>query len=899
MSKKSLFLFFFTFIVAVFVILPSIVLACDDMSLWNPNIPYCDGDGDGSYHGNPNSCEVDCVPTQNPTGEYWGCACASYGAVSCYNVASKSWISPGDGAAYSSGSQVVISGSYAVSGWNWCELDRVRIKINGSVVATVTGTSSSACGVIETVVNWTYAWTSGSAGSYSITPEITSSQFPSLNCPYTSRSITVFSCNLPGAPNPISVTNNQSNGITQGNTLCTNDRTPVWSWADNVISDVCAVNKTRIYTSFDSRSFDINSSGVSTSWETTPNQAHDVNFFVRARYYNITGWGGWTDVSKYAQIDVYPPGKPTAVINCGSGRVLLSWNAFSSDNGCAGLPGQPYFAQIATDSNFSNIVSGDKWTKETAISERPLEEGTVYYGRVRSRDALFNESNYSDVVNCSLSAPTPTPTLIPTSTPIPTITPTPIPCPSCPSPVSLTDVERDDGNYNKFISWPDVAGEESYRIYRCLGSGCDPTNLVTIVAANSTSYADTNSNSGFVPGTILGYEIMPFRSDCSISCPSYVNLVPMPTPSQAGCSETCGPIALCEDDLECVTDDWGNFVCRNPVCPQDTDCICTGTISGKVWLNDSGTSCNQGAGVSRRVRINRTGYSCSITSNADGAYNTVGNCDPAPPLGSSYIVTASAEDGETVVCQGIATLVQGDPDATNINVTLSTGHSAWFQTGEGDVHSGGDIRSEIISGEYFNKTGSGGTPGLVSFFGSNSNFGDGEVSETGWLANASLSSKRYSYFYPFLGSPNTVNFNDLSDVGESGVYFSDDDVIISFGNFPVGVKAIVFVSGDISIEANIVVPMGSFLAFISSGEISVASGVSQIEGVFIAENFESGSGSTALIAQGSFIFGRVSLERDLADNTVPAEVFSFRPDLFLNAPASMMSSNYIWEEIAP
>jgi len=109
-------------------------------------------------------------------------------------------------------------------------------------------------------------------------------------------------------------------------------------------------------------------------------------------------------------------------------------------------------------------------------------------------------------------------------------TPTPVPCPNCPSWVNLVDVKRPDENYNKAISWQNVANETGYKIYRCSGAGCSPTTLVTILGANVTSYTDTNDNNGFTQGTTLVYEVRPFKTDCSVlNCPDYPNVIPTPT----------------------------------------------------------------------------------------------------------------------------------------------------------------------------------------------------------------------------------------------------------------------------------------------------------------------------------------------------------------------------------
>ena len=145
-----------------------------------------------------------------------------------------------------------------------------------------------------------------------------------------------------------------------------------------------------------------------------------------------------------------------------------------------------------------------------------------------------------DLTICwSAILPTSTPTPSPTTTPGPTATPTSIPCPDCPNEVFLRDEKRiEDWNYNKFLDWDDVANEEGYYIYRCFGEGCtiplDADALeVTTLNPDIVAYMDDGDDDlGFAPGTILGYEIRPFKTGCTeLNCPDYPNYVPTPRPT--------------------------------------------------------------------------------------------------------------------------------------------------------------------------------------------------------------------------------------------------------------------------------------------------------------------------------------------------------------------------------
>ena len=170
-----------------------------------------------------------------------------------------------------------------------------------------------------------------------------------------------------------------------------------------------------------------------------------------------------------------------------------------------------------------------------------FESETCHSGGTSGRSCQNYESD------CRAFEPTPTPTPLPTSTPIPTSTPTatpiptatPTPCPACATGVVLNDVKRaGDENYNKLIDWNDVSYEEGYYIYRCFGAACtiplDADALeVTMLLPGIITYTDDGDDDlGFAPGTILGYEVRPFKTGCTeLNCSDYPNVIPTPTPT--------------------------------------------------------------------------------------------------------------------------------------------------------------------------------------------------------------------------------------------------------------------------------------------------------------------------------------------------------------------------------
>ena len=142
-----------------------------------------------------------------------------------------------------------------------------------------------------------------------------------------------------------------------------------------------------------------------------------------------------------------------------------------------------------------------------------------------------------------------------------------------------------------------------------------------------------------------------------------------------------------------------------------------------------------------------------------------------------------------------------------------------------------------------------------------------------------------------------------------------------------GEQFVIFVDGDLTLRDPgsagqlIQVEPGGFLAFIVSGDITVATNVgnsdldtttANIEGVFIADGVltvqsqgEVAGGDDRFVGAGTFVgWGGVQLQRDFSDgatrraenNARPVELFVYRPDFVLNAPARMKTPRYIWQE---
>ena len=233
-------------------------------------------------------------------------------------------------------------------------------------------------------------------------------------------------------------------------------------------------------------------------------------------------------------------------------------------------------------------------------------------------------------------------------------------------------------------------------------------------------------------------------------------------------------------------------------------------------------------------------------------------------------------------------------------------YGAWFQTQDGDVHAQGKITDPLspIPPKIFSLDGEGGFPGVVSFWGNNPYFGSGAVSAKSWLAKTGTVLRNFHFYDTFLGSPQ-VNSFDGGMPGEDGVYFADGDRVIA-GDWELagGKRVIILVDGNVKVLNNIIVPYGSSLILIASGNISFGNHVSRVQGIFLADKkITTGSGPVAFAGEGSFVAGQeIDLGRNFGDTRnrfTPVEKFVFRPDLIINSLRDLWPGGHVWEELAP
>jgi len=263
------------------------------------------------------------------------------------------------------------------------------------------------------------------------------------------------------------------------------------------------------------------------------------------------------------------------------------------------------------------------------------------------------------------------------------------------------------------------------------------------------------------------------------------------------------------------------------------------------------------------------------------------------------------------------------------------GLGGWWQVKGGSIHAENGIKSSIpatlpteqslILPDATLKRGilSYGVPWVGTFLGTNP---AAQVSSMKWRKQSSYTGPIYDYdFYNNRFNLFTVTPWDVSHPLE---YTSLIDYQIfkrpsGAGNFqfsPTGTqKAIFLVNGDVRVTSDIIVPNGAFLMIIASGSIifdpSTPSdpGVTRADGWFVADNIqvlcEDNDGTPGcdndddqFTGNGTFIgWENVSLSRSMGagNSTAPAELFTYRRDLYDNAPEPVKIYTKFYQPFIP
>ena len=254
------------------------------------------------------------------------------------------------------------------------------------------------------------------------------------------------------------------------------------------------------------------------------------------------------------------------------------------------------------------------------------------------------------------------------------------------------------------------------------------------------------------------------------------------------------------------------------------------------------------------------------------------------------------------------------PTPTSTPVPSPTPQQDWFQTQEGDVHSNSDLISKVPKGNFFSLTGKGGFPGIVTTFDESPYFGEGNISEKNWLATKVKNKKRYDYSYfntlleiprektinngllPSLLNGNKINEQSINDsstwkiIGDLEVENLDDNL---------GIK-IFLVNGKIIFKNNLN-RQNTLPVFIAQGAIEIQPSVNNLNGIFISDSeIKTGESNQNLTLRGIAIsWENFSLERKLENKNLPAEFFTYNPEIPLSVIFFLGRAPFLWEELAP
>ena len=249
---------------------------------------------------------------------------------------------------------------------------------------------------------------------------------------------------------------------------------------------------------------------------------------------------------------------------------------------------------------------------------------------------------------------------------------------------------------------------------------------------------------------------------------------------------------------------------------------------------------------------------------------------------------------------------------------------AWTQALNGNIHANALLSfvREAPSGQYHGQY-------LIS---SRGTIGANVSSQPGWLAdlypegslsaeeNTPVSLPTYNQLRSLFGREATTSLllPSAGSLVNGGVYeVTQSDVLDNIYSVPSGVRALIFVDGNLTIDAEVRVPANSFLAFIGRDNLEIGKALlggdpsgDEIQATLIAQGFISTAydrtGPTEvhrrLIISGNLVSlaDTIFFYRNLGDGgngTTPAELVSPRLRTFIQAKNILAKPRIFWREI--
>jgi Mg-chelatase subunit ChlD len=392
-------------------------------------------------------------------------------------------------------------------------------------------------------------------------------------------------------------------------------------------------------------------------------------------------------------------------------------------------------------------------------------------------------------------------------------------------------------------------------------------------------------------------------------------------------------------------------------------------VSGSVFndINKNGSKDTGEPNYNNAVNI--TTNEGTITVNPDGTY-TISGLSPgnhtisyssALPPGYTFIAPKNGPPPSFLVTLGTPCTVTdastgASCDATgnviNLNFAISSS-IPWSQTYDLDLRSDNGYTNKIPATtactSYASATTSQANNAGIIFVGDgSSDFGGGQSSTNGWIVGGSL------YPETQAGGALRVSYSNLSTLAQhagstitdlstlpgcaslsnctlpanlpNGVYRANDNLTLNSYTFPADKNYVILVNGSLTLNGNIIVPVGSTAIFSAKKDVLVTRNVKastdacpvptgQLQGTFIAGEDFIAQGTTncassvdgMLNIDGSVVVnanrtgGDLLNQRDLCANNLnyPSFTIKARPDFILNAPTFLMQQSTIFSEEAP
>lgn len=350
-----------------------------------------------------------------------------------------------------------------------------------------------------------------------------------------------------------------------------------------------------------------------------------------------------------------------------------------------------------------------------------------------------------------------------------------------------------------------------------------------------------------------------------------------------------------------------------------------------VWSNQTGESnlpnCSIGTSATPPA-----GVSFSSGTYSDGRSGNVNSLDPNTSQAPDIRVTFTASNFPGIyrvhayVIPSCSTTSGSDSFwdnnstaySTNTYITYTVKVDGWFETTGGDVGSKGSISVSKTSPAGRFQSG---------YLLARANFDTSVASK--WridsYAKPLVAADPYDYMAErFLAEAKTAKAWKTGTIPSgdmSGFNYYDSDAHNVAGGAPNGNPSIIFINGNLNIDYDLILASGNSAVFIVSGNITVKSTVTRVDGIYIAGGtFQDTSNETditgsQLVINGAVYGSNVSLIRKLGQGATcahdpntpatcnntddPGEVIFFDPKYLIALNDLLGSPGVSWKEVAP